>query len=194
MKDYLPAREAEYVTWVTNFKSKIAASPTIYGLTADQATNYTDLFDVYFPLYTAAKNPATRSPAKISAKSDARKTLTRQTRILAAVANAYPAITNELRIELGLHPRTDERTSIPPPEVSPKMDILSVVGRVVKVRLHDGSPKRAKPPGVATATVFSYIGETAGFHGSPVLRRPVRDAEMVPLRVVELRVQELPRH
>ena len=46
------------------------------------------------------------------------------------------------------------------PDTSPNIDILSVVGWTVELRLHNGdSTKRAKPAGVKGATVFSYVGE-----------------------------------
>jgi len=51
MADYLPAREAELVTWVNTFKSVITAAPTAVGLTAAQATSYGTLVTNFVAAY-----------------------------------------------------------------------------------------------------------------------------------------------
>jgi hypothetical protein len=52
---------------------------------------------------------------------------------------------------------------IPPPADAPGLDILSVSGWTVKIKLHDtaSSAKRGKPPGVTGASIFSFVGAEA---------------------------------
>ena len=59
--------------------------------------------------------------------------------------------------------RASGTTPIPVPSSAPDIDIVSVSGRSVKIRLHDAaSPtRRGKPPLVSGAAVFSFVGATA---------------------------------
>ena len=162
MPDFLPTREADLVTWSTNFSTKITAAPTTYGLVAGQATTYAGLHDDFVAAYLLANAPATRSPTNIIAKDEAKRLLKANARVLAAVVQAWPSITDELRSELGLTVPDATISSIPAPTDSPKMDIISAVVRTVTIRLHDinNPTRRGRPDGVAGASVFSAVGTT----------------------------------
>ena len=83
-----------------------------------------------------------------------------ETRKLVKIIQASPAINNDKRAALGITVPDTDPTPVPPPEDAPQLDIVSVEGRTVKLRLRDAATgKRKKPEGVATATVLSYVGE-----------------------------------
>ncbi|MBB6428980.1 hypothetical protein [Algisphaera agarilytica] len=159
-KPYLPARESELVTWTQGFASLIEANPTTYGLTADQATGYGALRAVFITAYDTANEQTTRSPANIEAKNTLKRQLIAETRKLVRIIQASPAINNDKRAALGITVPDTDPTPVPPPEDAPQLDIVSVEGRTVKLRLRNAATgKRKKPEGVATATVLSYVGE-----------------------------------
>ena len=83
-------------------------------------------------------------------------------RVLSGIIQKFPAMTNTLRIDLGL-PVPMMPGPIPVPANPPALNIVSVSGRTVKIRLHDAAStiKRGRPPGVAGASVFSYVGLAA---------------------------------
>ena len=57
--------------------------------------------------------------------------------------------------------RDTDPTPVPPPAEMPVIDIVSVVGWTMRLRLHNGdSTRRRKPAGVQGAYVFTYTGET----------------------------------
>jgi hypothetical protein len=160
--DFLPSRDAELLTWSVNFNTKITATPTAYGLTAPQATTYDGLHDAYAAAYQIANNPDTRSPSNIVAKDTAREALIQNARLLARIVQAAPAVTPEQKSELGLTVRDVEPTPIPPPATAPTIEVVSVVGRTVRIKLKDiTSEGRGKPAGVHGAALFSYVGTTA---------------------------------
>lgn len=162
-KDYVPKRESVLVTFSTNFNDKIRTGFAAYGLTSAQATAYDAKHDAFLTAYQTANNPDTRSPSNIVAKNMAKDALITELRRLAAIVQAYPAITPELLSELGLTIRDAEPSPIPAPTQAPGLDVLSAVGRTVKVRLHDAAApaNRGKPDGVAGASIFSFVGESA---------------------------------
>jgi hypothetical protein len=64
------------------------------------------------------------------------------------------------KVLAGVVVRKTTMTPVPPPAFAPALDILSVIGRTVKIRLHDSTDasRRGKPAGVIGANVFSFVG------------------------------------
>jgi hypothetical protein len=160
---FLPTRESELVTWSLTFKTLITATPTAYALTAGQATTYGGLHDTFVTKYNLCNADATRSPSNIVAKDDAKIALIANARLLARIVQAAPSVTNQQKSDLGLTVRDVGPTPIPPPSDAPDIDIVAVSGNTVRLRLHEAgqSSKRAKPDGVAGATIFSAVGAVA---------------------------------
>jgi hypothetical protein len=78
------------------------------------------------------------------------------------VVNAFPSITNEQRIDLGLNPRDGEISPINPPTEPPVMEVTGAIGRTLNVKVHGvDSTRRGKPEGVSGCTVFYFVGNTA---------------------------------
>jgi hypothetical protein len=163
MADYIPASAAELVPFSFNFKELIVAQPTLYGLTAAQATAYATAHDDFAEAFQAATDPGTRTPAAILVKDQSMKALKEMLRLLARQVQGTPTVTDEQKLLLGLTVRKAEPTPINPPTDSPRLDVVSTVARTVKVRLHDAAnpTHRGRPGGVAGAAVFSYVGASA---------------------------------
>ncbi len=161
--NYLPSREADLAAWSTNFNAKIVASPETYGLNALLAAGYTPLHTAYLAAYQAAQDNDTRTPSLIVTKRDAKAALTAKARELAMIVQAYPGTTDTMRSDLGLTVPDVEPTPVPPPSVAPGMDIVSVAGRTVRIRLHDpgSQSSRSKPAGVKGASIYTYVGASA---------------------------------
>jgi hypothetical protein len=159
MPDFLPAKDADLLAWSSNFSAKITATPTAYGLTAAQATAYGSLHTAFSTALATASNPATRTRGTIAAKDAARDPLKANARDLARIINAFPSITNQQRIDLGLNPRSGTITPTNPPDETPVMEVVSAIGRMLKIKLRaQDSSRRGKPDGVDGATVFSFVG------------------------------------
>jgi hypothetical protein len=184
-KDFLPSKDAELLSWSSGFSSKITATPTAYGLVAAQATAYAALNTAFSTAYATAINPPTRTVGTVAAKNDAKTPLRAMARELARIIQAYPSLTNQQRVDLGLTVR-DEPSPINPPEESPVLEVVSAFGRTLKVRLHAvDTTRRGKPAGVAGASVFTYVGDAPPadisawkFEGSTT--RTMFDVEFAP--------------
>ena len=91
-------------------------------------------------------------------KNTARGFLKNDARYLAKIVEGTSTVTNTQKVTLGLNVRSMP-TPIPPPADPPNLDIVSVVGQVVKVRLHAvAGDRRGKPPGVGLAFIYSFAG------------------------------------
>jgi hypothetical protein len=158
---FLPDTDAGLLAWSLNFSTLITTQPTNYGLTATDASASAALHASYADAL-AACDPGVRNKTQVAAKNTARTALKNSARLLAKRVEGTATVTDAQKIELGLNVRAMP-TPIPPPAFAPALDIVSVSGRTVRIRLHDltDAARRGKPAGVAGATVFSYVGATA---------------------------------
>ena len=73
--EFPPSRESELLEWSANWTTRIAATPTAFGLTAAQAGAYDILHRDFESAYTTANQPLTNSKANIIAKNVAKEAL-----------------------------------------------------------------------------------------------------------------------
>jgi len=159
-RDFYPRRDADILNFSSNFKKRIILAPGDYGLSVAQADSYRATQESFALLYTRAIDPDTRTRGAVAAKEDARVALEAETRLLARIVRAAPAVTDEMRINLGLSRSTEGKGApLPPPDAAPVLVVVGHVGRAVQVRLRDStSSRRGKPANVAGAALFVYAG------------------------------------
>jgi hypothetical protein len=159
---FFTGTDAELYTGSAAFSTKITASPTAFGLVAAQATAYAAKNSAYAAAYVEAVDPETRTKGKVEAKNEAKRQLRLMAGDLAKIIDGTPTVTNEQKIDLGLNVRSTP-TPIPAPLYAPDIDIVSVSGNTVRLKLHDStsSTRRGRPPGVDGAAVFSFVGAAA---------------------------------
>jgi hypothetical protein len=161
MAQSFPPSDQGLLAWSANFLALITATPTTYGLTSAQATAY-ETVNTAYATALAACDPNSRNKSAVVAKNQARTNLKVAARLLANTINGTSTVTNAQKTALGLNVRATP-TPIPVPSTSPALDVMSVAGWTVSVKLH-ASPagnKRGKPAGVIGASVFSFVGADA---------------------------------
>lgn len=161
VKDYLPSRDAQLVTFANHMSSLIAATPTAFGVTATIATALSAAAGTYATKYAVATAPNTRTPSAINEKEQAKTALVAQIRLVARMVQAAPAVTDAQKIDLGLTVRKTPAPR-PVPSTSPTIKIVSVTGKTVKLRFEDADAtnKRGKPKDVVGLTLFSCVSAT----------------------------------
>jgi hypothetical protein len=157
-RNFYYGKDADVVAGSANFASQISASAADFGLTPAQATAFGLLNTSLQGAYTQAKDPSTRSPVAVAGKNSAIRAMRASAILLARIVYATPAVTDAQLVGLGLLPRST-RQPIPVPNTPPVVETVSVVGRLVTVRLHGAeTERRGKPFGAVGANVYSYVG------------------------------------
>jgi hypothetical protein len=158
-RNFYYGKDADIVAGSANFASLIATGFASYGLTTGQATAFGTLNTALQSAYTASVNPSTRTPVTVEAKNVALHNMRVSAINLAKIVYSTSTVNDSQLVALGLLPRP-ARTPVPPPADAPVIDIVSVSGNTVKLRLHEAgdSTRRGKPAGVDGASVFSFIG------------------------------------
>ncbi len=159
-----PRKDADLVTWSTNFDTLITSSAATYGLDAAQASGYNVLHNAFVSAYNIATNPNTNSKANVNAKNVARESLLNDANgawELVDIVQAFPGTTDTMRGQLGIR-IPDGPTPVAAPSTAPDLSILSTFGKTIKVRLRDqlNPDSRGKPAGVQGATIVYHVGDT----------------------------------
>jgi hypothetical protein len=157
-----PRREAELVSFTGQFKTKIAAQATSLGLVASQATQYGTYSDQFVADWNLYQDPATRTKPNLEAKSASKAQLIAYLRELVRIIQNHPGVTNEMRADLQLPLRGNGPIPAPVPSLIPKVEVSSVYGSNVTLKITDPTDdRRALPQGVQGIQLFTATGETA---------------------------------
>ncbi len=160
-RNFYFGKDADVVAGSANFASLISIGPTTYGLTAGQATAFGLLDTALQSAYSAAVNPSTRTPVTVEAKNVALKAMRNSAIQLGRIIFATTTVTDAQLVALGLLPRP-VYTPRHVPTIPPTIEVLSVSGRLVKVRVRDlDSERRGLPFGAKSANIYSFVGDDA---------------------------------
>ena len=152
-------READFLNETGDFGRKLSADATRYGATVEQAAEYQTTHSRALRAFEVYQDPVTKSPANRQVKDTNLRHLRNATSMLVDMIQAWPAMNDDLRAELGIHVPDRERTPSTPPTVAPRTAFERVRGRRFWVRLSRGDGGHGKPAGVTQATIMSSVGE-----------------------------------
>lgn len=160
-KNFYNKKDAEIVAGSANFSALINESPTTYGLVTGQATGFATLNSTLQTAWTASITPETRTSVVIEERNIAKQAVRKQAMLLSKIIYATPTVTDAQLMSLGLLPRP-VYTPRPAVMTAPQLDVESVVGRLVTLRVKQaGMETNAKPNACAGANVYSFVGPTA---------------------------------
>jgi hypothetical protein len=156
---YIPQREADLDNWLSNFKTLIAATPTNYGLVAADGTAITNAFNAWHTAYLAAINPTTRTKATVQTKNEQKANVLHVVRGYAATIRDNAAVSDALKIGLGLRIHDTQPTPVPPPSTYPVLTLTGMMTGVQNLRAADQltPAKRARPSGTAGLLLFRAV-------------------------------------
>jgi hypothetical protein len=157
-----PTSDSKWVEWTQSFLAAVTPNPQGVQLTPAQVAELNTAFLAFQSALATSNAPTTRTRPAVAAKNQARADLRGIAGHLVATVRSNLAISNEQLLELGIKPRT-QRQPVPPPAFAPDIDIVSVNGNRVTIRLHNSQTvgRRRRPVGVAGAAVFSHVGPSA---------------------------------
>lgn len=166
---YIPPRDADFLNWLDNFATTIAADQGTFGLTAGDATAISaqnTAFAAAYALgggtYHAPVNAATKTPASTQAKNDAKTNALAVVRPYAQQIANNAGVTSENKVALGLNPRTTPPTPIPAPASFPIVGVRSAGPLTVTLQWQDSTigAGKSKPYGAIQAEVRAQVSAT----------------------------------
>lgn len=158
MANYLPTTESALSAFCANLSSKLSDAPTDYGQTVESAAAYAAVYDTFAAAYAIATDPDTRTSPAVQTKNTAKRALIAATRPLVQTLQNWPGMTNSKREQLEIPLRDTEPTPIPMPGEMPRLEVMSVAGRLFEIQLMDEKGDKRWPAGVRAANLFSHVG------------------------------------
>ena len=156
---YLPSTEAELRTWVQNFSIKLELDPTGFGTTTEQASILRGDYDTYVAAFTVAKDPDTNSKTNTRLKNEAKDVMVKKVRELVRIVQAWPGMTDAKRDSLGITVPDPDPSPAPIPSAGPTLEVVSVLGRTVVLKMKNADKtRRGRPVGAIGASIFAFIG------------------------------------
>jgi hypothetical protein len=154
-----PTSDTGLLQWSQNVVNLITPTPADWGLVVGDVTTYTALHTAYSTAL-AACDPAIRNKPATVSKNQARQALKLGAAIVANKLYASSAVTDSMKVEIGMPPR-QLPTQIAAPTTSPVIEFISSMGETIRIRLRSGvGASRGKPAGTIGASVFSFVGAT----------------------------------
>src|SRR5688500_15978912 len=137
-RDFYPRPEADIVKWTSNFSSRILRDPQRFALTEGQAAAYAERQAAFATAYRAAKTRRAKSDTSATVtKEFARVILEAETRKLVNLIRASKSVCVDDKLKLGIRMLNGPKRRIKRPDNTPGLEILSVDGRTLQVRLID---------------------------------------------------------
>ena len=157
----IPTNDAQLVPYINSFYARLEAQPSPYPVTPEQLSRLAGLRIEYVGACEAiidARERGIRSEALTATKDAARKELLKYARGIYAAVAGSPDLSPAAKINLGVHIRDTNPTPTPPPTATPRVEVQSVVGHAVNVRLGDSAEPRSNKLGASGAYVYSFVG------------------------------------
>lgn len=156
---YIPNKDADFNDWIVNFSTLLSANPTNYGLVAGDATAVATVKTAWVTAYTAATNPATRTSATIATKDGARATAEATIRPYAIRIRDNAAVSDALKIGIGVTIPNTTPTPIPAPTTAPVVSLVSAIPLEQTLAYKEvGSLGKAKPFGAIAVELWRSVG------------------------------------
>lgn len=156
---YIPPRDADFESWFDNFSTLITGAPTSYGLIAGDAVIIAGKYTAWNSAYLTATTPATRTSANIAAKDAARADAEATIRPYAQRIRANGAVSDALKVGLGLNLQPATLTPIPAPTLKP--ELLFGAATPLQFQLGyktEGAAGKNKPYGAIGVQVVCSVG------------------------------------
>lgn len=156
---YLPARDADFATWLANFDALLTATPTAFGLDAADAANVAPVAAAFAVDYPISQDPATRTPVTVAAKDAARANAEAVVRPYASSISRNPNVLDADKTAIGVTVPSVTPTPIPAPVDAPELGIEAMTPGTGKFTYKTiGAVGKSKPFGAIGVEIRTAIG------------------------------------
>ena len=159
-RNFYTGTEAERASGSANVVSIVSPSPESFGLTSSQIASYSALAGSFNDAFTLSVTPGTRTPVAIAQKRTLKRQLKTASATLGKIIVATPTVSDAQLASLRMNARLSPRRRDVPAS-APVVRVISVVGRVVTIRVKDPtSQMRGLPFGASGANLYSFVGNS----------------------------------
>jgi hypothetical protein len=157
-RNFYYGKDRDIVAGSKNFASLIGSDAEAYGIPPERAALYVAADAELQSAFHAATTPETRTPVAVSRKDIALKRIQKEAAVLAKLASSTETVSDAQLVALGLQPRK-ARASRVLSGTPPRVSVVSVLGRIVRVAIRAQEPESGRMPAAAVgAHVYTFVG------------------------------------
>ena len=159
---YIPAADADFANWITNFDTLLTANPGTFGLDPADAVIVAGVTATWDAAYLAAIDPATRTTPTIAAKDAARASAEAVIRPYAVEISRSASVTNLDKAAIGVTIPSITPTPIPAPVDPVELGLQSAMplNMLLSYKV-PGSVGKSKPFGSTGVEIWRSVGAVA---------------------------------
>lgn len=159
----IPLKDDLLVPYLLNWNTRLTTGFASYGVTEDQATQFSALFLPYQTAYTLMINSraaGTRSKSQTALKDQTKLAVLTYARMLYAGIQVNLDVADNLKTLMGVEIRKARPSPIPAPTQRPVLAITKVNGRTISMHITDGSVggRARKAANAVAAWVYYFVG------------------------------------
>lgn len=158
--EFIPRGDAAFNIWQADALSYVEQNAEAWHIPAPEVETLKAQAALWNPAFAKASNRETRSHADVLAKDEARKSYEKAWRRFAqAYLTNNPALNDEQRMHMGIHPRDNAHTPHPVPHTSPVATVDFSVRFQHKINFTDEQTptSKAKPAGVHGCEIWMKL-------------------------------------
>lgn len=161
--DYIPKSDDGFRNWLQNFSNLIQQDAARYGLQPPDAAVISGMYTDYNTVFALVQSPATRTPGLVLQKDAIKASSRASCRVYAQQIKANAGVSDQDKLQLGLHINDTTKTPVPVPASAPIMMINGSFSGEHMLRYADENTpaSRRKPPGVQFIEVYMTIATGA---------------------------------
>lgn len=158
---YVPAKDADFATWLANFDALLTANPGDFGLDAGDAAIVAPVAAAFDASYPISQDPATRTAATVAQKDNDRANAEAIVRPFAVRISKNPAVIDANKIAIGVNVPSLVPTPVPAPVDAPSLSVISMTPGLGKFGFKTvGALGKSKPFGAIGVEIATAIGAT----------------------------------
>jgi len=155
----VPRIASKLAPWAATFENVLSLDSSRYFISPADLTALQEVTALFLGTQAAVANPEARSGTLIRARDDAQSAYLELVRPMYTTIQANPRISDEDKVKAGVHVKSRQRTLNPVPSSAPSLNIISVSGNVVRLRVCDSQVAgRGKAEAAKGAAIYTFIG------------------------------------
>jgi hypothetical protein len=162
MSDPIPQPDEDFDNLMNLFVPYAAGHAVALGIPAGMATGLTGALDLWNDAFPAHKTAQTAAQTATTIKNTTRSDLTARARPAIQIIQNNPAVSDDVRVEMGLPilDKTPTRPAVPTTRPVAIVDTRQRLQHVISWRDETTVKGKAKPPGVRGAQIWHFVGPT----------------------------------
>lgn len=157
---YIPRKDETLKFFLENFANLISQDPAKYGLSEGDSQVISDQSEAFSNALSLVMSGATRTPGLVAQKDAIRASAIGSIRVYAMLIKANQSVSNQDKVNLGLHVDDTTPTPIPAPTSSPLLAIVNGFSGEHQIRYADENTPtlRRKPYGAVSMQLNMHVG------------------------------------